>query len=63
MAMEERMTAAWLARRSETALFQAEQVRLERIPCSTRRVPVVPVVYPSEYSLQPSVRPPPVEYS
>ena len=26
MAMEERMTAVWLARRSETALFEAEQV-------------------------------------
>ena len=60
MAMEERMTAAWLARRSETSLFEADQVRLGRVPCSTRRVPVE---YPSEYSLQPSVRPPAVEYS
>ena len=29
MAMEERMTAAWLTRRSETALFEAEQVPVE----------------------------------
>ena len=57
MAMEERMTAAWLTRRSETALFEAEQVPVERVPVEypwgapiTNTVPVeyhtVPVAYP-----------------